>query len=368
MTPLLGTESSRPRDNYLPTLDGWRAIAIVAVLIAHGVADGRAGLGAKGVDIFFGISGFLICTRLLDEWRRRGRVSLLGFYIRRIFRILPPYYAYLAVLSLMVAAGIVRIRPQELLSCVFFYRNYLIPSSGDSWYTGHFWSLAVEEHFYLMLPGLLVLLGPARARFPIVGLACAIGIWRVVDFHYHIYDRWFPPANFYLRTDIRLDGLLWGCAAAFLFAHPTFRERLTRALSLPVWSIVLAVYLICLLKPFPLATICEPILISVLLIGTVLRPENVVGRALEAAPLRRIGQLSYSLYLWQQMFLVRDLEHRLPALGKWQTFPYNLIALTACACLSFYVLERPMIRRGKALSKEFTTQARASRANKLPVS
>ena len=104
--------------DYLPTLDGWRAIAILAVLIAHGTDTvfSPGGLHANdrlrsflkhgvGVEIFFAISGFLICTRLLQERQRQGRVRLSAFYIRRAFRILPPYLLYLLTIGALVAAG-----------------------------------------------------------------------------------------------------------------------------------------------------------------------------------------------------------------------------------------------------------------------
>src|SRR5258708_16736007 len=101
---------------YLPTLDGWRAIAILGVIICHGTTAifGPGGTyvnsrvfdltrnGALGVDIFFGISGFLICTRLLQEEQKQGRISLKNFYIRRGFRILPPYLFFLSILSLIL--------------------------------------------------------------------------------------------------------------------------------------------------------------------------------------------------------------------------------------------------------------------------
>src|SRR5438477_8743290 len=106
-------------NNYLPTLDGWRAVAILGVMIAHGTDAlfntgglypsvrwyGLTRYGALGVDIFFGISGFLICTRLLQEHQKHGRINLKNFYLRRAFRILPPYLTYLTVLGVLVIAG-----------------------------------------------------------------------------------------------------------------------------------------------------------------------------------------------------------------------------------------------------------------------
>src|SRR5471030_1514150 len=105
---------------YLPTLDGWRALAILGVMLQHMTLsffyphdpypNERALhisrlLGDKGVEIFFAISGFLICSRLLQEHRRQGQVSLRAFYIRRFFRILPPYIFYLVALAWIASGG-----------------------------------------------------------------------------------------------------------------------------------------------------------------------------------------------------------------------------------------------------------------------
>jgi peptidoglycan/LPS O-acetylase OafA/YrhL len=118
---------------YLPTLDGWRGIAVIGVILFHAREEFSGGnsllirLAAHtyiGVDIFFAISGFLICGLLLREYEATGNISLRRFYIRRFFRILPPYYASLAAICL---AGVFLALPfnfADLPSCFFFYRNY----------------------------------------------------------------------------------------------------------------------------------------------------------------------------------------------------------------------------------------------------
>src|SRR5207249_6311674 len=98
-------------------------------------------------------------------------ISLKRFYIRRFFRILPPYMTYLAGLLILSILGLVTISPSAWWSCLLFFRNYLPDESGGTFYTGHFWSLAVEEHFYLIWPGLLVFAGIPRARRMVVALA-----------------------------------------------------------------------------------------------------------------------------------------------------------------------------------------------------
>jgi peptidoglycan/LPS O-acetylase OafA/YrhL len=331
-------------------------------MVCHGVSARWAERGAVGVNIFFGISGFLICSRLLEEWRRSGRISLAGFYIRRTFRILPPYMTYLAVLAALAGLGVLAVNRWEWLSCLLFFRNYVTaPAPGAWWYTGHFWSLAVEEHFYLLWPTLLLLWGPRRARWGAAGLATAVAAWRTVDAHFHISARLVPGINFFMRTDTSLDGLFWGCWLALILEVPAWRERLARALSGAGWSAVVAAFLACVLFHFPLNLAGQAALIPLMLAGTVLRPDRLAGRLLESAPLRWVGRMSYSLYIWQQMFLVH--EHSVPRLAWLQVWPWNVAAVFACAAASFYLIERPMIRWGHALSKR---AARVAPAGPVP--
>lgn len=175
--------ASTLKSGYLPTLDGWRAAAIIAVLLDHTLEYSPlrcypklmnfAHTGPNGVSLFFAISGFLICSRLLEEEGAFGRISLRGFYIRRACRILPPALFYLIVIAVLSVCGLIVVSPGEWFGSAFFFRNYLPGdwiSRGWGGYTVHYWSLAVEEHFYLLWPAALVLLGTdASSIFRVVG-------------------------------------------------------------------------------------------------------------------------------------------------------------------------------------------------------
>jgi peptidoglycan/LPS O-acetylase OafA/YrhL len=353
-----------PGVTYLPTLDGWRAVAILGVMICHACdalfhADGTfpnptlhalTRHGALGVDIFFGISGFLICSRLLGEHRRNHHVNLKRFYLNRFFRILPPYLTYLGGLAVLASFSLVVITPRVWWSCLFFYRNYLPSMQGGGFYTGHFWSLSVEEHFYLLWPGMLVCLGIARARRAVVVLAGAIALWRVWEFRHQWLAHWIPGLGFFPRTDIRLDGLLWGCWMALLLNDPIWHDRLTRWLSPRVWLALLAAYVACVRYQPPLAMMWQAWLIPVLLAGTVLRSHAPAGRLLELAPLRWIGRISYSLYLWNSLFFAGMDNPRPLPLGFLQQLPWSILPVFACASLSYYLIERPLVRLGHVLS------------------
>jgi peptidoglycan/LPS O-acetylase OafA/YrhL len=349
---------ARPGTGYLPTLDGWRAVAIAAVMLWHATGIKAINrLADGGVTIFFGISGLLITSRLLEELRRAGRVSLRAFYVRRAFRILPPYYVYLAAMALLMALGQPVATRREFASCLVFLRNYLPepPDHPQRIYTMHFWSLAIEEHFYLLWPGLLVALGPRRARWWAVGLGLAVAAWRCVDLRFHLFDRLIPHSLPGFRTDMRLDGLLWGAAAATWLEAPRARGWLARGLSTPVVLASMALFGLCMKGDFyylrnGYAMLLMAVAVPMMLVGTTLNPDAPPGRLLELGAIRWVGRMSYSLYLWQQLFLVPEADKMLPGWGPWQSAPRNVTCVLGCAAASYYLVERPMTRLGHRLS------------------
>ncbi len=357
----------RPSE-YLPTLDGWRAVAILWVMACHsqGQLFGPSGIfpnrslaraaerGTFGVDIFFALSGLLISSRLLAGWRAAGRIDLADFYLRRAFRILPPFLVYLTSIGLLWAVGIVTLGPLAYASCFVFLRNYIPePHMSSDPFTAHAWSLSVEEHFYLIWPALLGLLATvARARRAAFVLAIASIGWSFLDFNLRITTEFLhlPINRHYWRTDYSIGGLLLGCWIALLLDDPARRERLARGLSPTAWWTLLVLFL-------TLATSVRenaargaaPLLVALLLAGTVLHPGRIAGRFLEWSPLRWVGRISYSLYLWQQLFLIPPSSER--PLGRLHGFPLDWIAAFACAIASYHLVERPAIALGHRLSR-----------------
>ncbi len=360
---------------YIPTLDGWRAIAILLVLVCHGGdalfhATGVLPSGvlhrvtrhfAFGVDIFFGLSGLLITSRLLAQWGTPPGALLRGFYVRRLFRILPPYLTYLAAVGLLAAAGWLPVSPSELLSCVLFVRNYL-PVELGGWYTGQFWSLAIEEHFYLLWPALLVLFGAGRMRYLALLFAVGIALWRLAESKLQLLPGLLPEVSFHARTDTRLDSLFLGCWVALMLSVPGLRARIRALLVPPVWfALALALMATIVFQP-PGVLFLISLLIPVLLAGTVLRSSGLVGQLLEVPALKWVGRMSYSLYLWQQLFLIQRYAPQPVPFPQLQTFPMNLVMIFACAAASYYLIERPAIRLGHRLARPAT----AGRADLQP--
>lgn len=367
----------------LPTLDGWRAIAVLAVIACHGLAfpfspHGSSANalaydltrhGAIGVDIFFAISGFLMGSRLGHERRTTGRINMKRFYIRRLFRILPCYWLYLAAISAAASCGLIAFNWAELLSCLLFYRNYLPDALAVSHYTGHLWSLSVEEHFYFLLPLMIGYL-PSRWTASVVGfLAIAVALWRSLDFHFAWIANLLPTTGFYTRTDVRLDGLLIGaCFALCLLSHGkssdreshkslTAQARLVEACkSKAVWWTSLCLSVAVIVCQPPLSMLWLSLFLPLLLIGTMERPHSFLGQMLESKPARWIGDRSYSLYVWQSLFLVGPEVLRPLPFGLLQDAPWNFFATFAVGALSYRFVEKPLIAMGRRLAPNEATK------------
>lgn len=367
---------------YLPTLDGWRAIAISLVLAAHGIPalyellGWQAGAASEtiqltglfGVRIFFCLSGFLITSRLLAEEEHRGQIDLVDFYIRRFFRIVPAAFVMLAVAGLLSFLGIFQITLGRWFSQLLFWANY--SSAETNYFVGHFWSLSIEEHFYFVWPGILVLTPPNRRIAVALLGALVIAIWRGVDWKFHLTGA--TPAEFWARSDIQGDFLLWGAIVALL-------SRDTRGKALLVWFTDLRIgrYIIAaalLGGPFismagwklHLALLSAlGIAISLAIFKTVQRPESSPSRLLECASVRWFGRLSYSTYLWQQLFLCPPalIVSQIQVL---QTFPLNLLAVLLSASASHYLIERPFIRIGRQVARR--RRASSARSRLAPIS
>jgi peptidoglycan/LPS O-acetylase OafA/YrhL len=340
---------------YIPTLDGWRGLAVIGVILSHGrpgffsqkpLLARLAAHGGIGVDVFFAISGFLICGLLLEEFAQTGDINLRRFYIRRCFRILPPYYIALAGICALSVLSVIPINHPDLPSCLLFYRNYRLLGTDEQggFYTAHFWSLALEEHFYLLWPMCLLALKPKRAGKAALLMAILIFGWREIVWVF------LPSFNMATRTDTRMDGLLWGCLAAIYF--PAVKRIFERIRFSQLWLPIAAIVLVAeKMHLGELLFFVHAVLLPPLILSTVIQPSSVLGRVLEWGPLRWIGTLSYSLYLWQELFLpgVASVTAK-GAFRYLQHWPGNVCAMLVCAVLSRYVIEIPMTRLGHRLS------------------
>jgi peptidoglycan/LPS O-acetylase OafA/YrhL len=339
----------RPRRRDLAGLDGLRALAVALVILHHsaeqfsqgGVVRLVADNGGFGVAIFFVLSGFLITYLLLREESDFGRVDLPRFYARRMIRIVPPAYAFIVGLVILAGFGWIVLSPLVLTSCLLFFRNYV---TGPA-ISGHLWSLAVEEHFYLIWPAIFVLCRNPKQRVAIAVAAVAFSpLWR----HYMGKTYGFSQLN-WMRTDFRYGAILMGCLLALLTRLPQAEKRLgSRWLTNPLFATLTLALLIATFAPQfangPTILFRDSLqfLCVALLINCVVRtPESWLSKSLDWAPIALVGRLSYSLYLWQQIFcLLVWPGHSSP----FMRLPLNLIPITFFATLSYLIIERPLFK------------------------
>jgi peptidoglycan/LPS O-acetylase OafA/YrhL len=342
----------------IPILDGLRAISIALVVIEH--LQGTKGFpvsrelatrlhlgdcGRLGVTVFFVISGYLITTLLLREHERTGTLHLGRFYLRRTFRIFPAFYVLIAVVGLLWSAGYVRLLPGDLFHASTYTMNYHWPRA---WALGHTWSLAVEEQFYLLWPAMLLFLGLRR------GLAAAATF--VVLAPFLRYVTWMADRggglDFWEPFHTTFDSIAVGCLLA------GWRRRLDgwawyRATLASRWFFVVPL----LVLASPIALHDRPRFTALfgatavnLGIGLTLdwllhHPDGRIGRLLDWKPLALVGTWSYSIYLWQELFL----DHKGDALAT--PFPWNLLAVFAVAAASYYLVERPCLALRERLER-----------------
>jgi peptidoglycan/LPS O-acetylase OafA/YrhL len=218
--------ASAPSDNgVIPSLDGLRAISISIVLVSH-AGYGNVVPGGLGVTIFFFLSGYLITTLLMDERERSGRIDIGKFYLRRAFRLFPPLLVTLVIAYSLVILGLLDggISWAGVLAQLLYFANYyglfFDPGNTTAAGTGILWSLAVEEHFYMIYPAVLaglLALGLSRQRVVVVlAIAClAVLAWRM----YLASLPNFATERTYYSSDTRIDSIVFGCLLA-LAANP----------------------------------------------------------------------------------------------------------------------------------------------------
>jgi peptidoglycan/LPS O-acetylase OafA/YrhL len=332
------------RRGRIPALDGLRAVSIALVLAAHAIGTGLLPMSARGsgfagdvgVRTFFVLSGFLITTLLLRELEQRGAISLAGFYVRRAFRIFPAFYTFLFVIGVLALIGPVELLEYDLLAAASYTTNF---HTDRSWWTGHLWSLAVEEQFYVVWPLVLVLLGLLRAWW-FAGIAVLaapllrVALWYASPSHRDLVDQAFPCV---------FDALATGCLLAFAAPRIARSERCARIIdSRWFWLVALvAIAPLAIRNPlvrYGAAMTIANFAIAAVIVRCAARPHSRVSRVLERPGFVWLGTLSYSLYLWQQLFLNRHSDLWL------NQFPVNiglaLLAATGC----HYLIEKPLLR------------------------
>ena len=349
---------------YVPGLDGMRALAVGGVLLFHGGVGWFKG-GLLGVDIFFVLSGFLITSLLVSEFRATGTISFRSFYARRARRLLPALLLTILGVSafalvLVPASGWATIRGDALATLgyvanwryVLTDQNYFVQTGPPSPLL-HTWSLAVEEQFYLVWPAVtLFVLRRWRTRgLTIVAptLALASGLWCLLLLHGGA-----SPSRLYYGTDVRVQEVMVGATLAALW-RGTPGEPLGQAARrwwkrvLPATGLLgLAVLVWCLHTVDGQARFLYEggfLLVSLstvaVLASIVAVPGSPTDRLFSLRPLRYVGRISYGIYLYHwPLFLVLD-ESRTHLSGGW-LLGLRLLTTLAVAAASYHFVEAPL--------------------------
>jgi peptidoglycan/LPS O-acetylase OafA/YrhL len=333
-------------------LDGLRAIAISLVVLHHCDVRERMfsgtlferilHLGGIGVQSFFVLSGYFVTSLMVREVEQKGAIQLRSFYWRRWARLVPPMYFFLCVLGVLWWGGMIELGGHRLHPSFFFFANLKYQPT----VVAHFWSLGVQEQLYLLWPLLFLVCGNHKTRILLVTAAIAVApVWRHCAVHFAESG---AQIN-WTRTDLKYDGVAIGCLLALL-SKTKWGERIlsSRWLTgdLPILVFV-ALILVCFsdaVRQIPrlggLIPTFSVFCIAGIINSVVRAPRAKINRILQLGLLVWLGRLSYSLFLWQQLFTI---DHpNAPWLSP--RFPLNLVPILGMACLSYYGIERPLQR------------------------
>ena len=345
----------QPGSSYIPGLDGIRAIAFLLVFWAHALPAVSFYIPATlGVTIFFFLSGYLITTLLRRELERTGTISLRDFYIRRTLRIFIPLYVVFAMSAAF--AHFVMHWPAGnrigILSLLFYFYNYAVVLKLDAWLPlgmNVVWSLAVEEHFYILFP--LLYLAMVRNKLSrltqnriLIGFCVAELIWRFVLIAVlHDQRLWT-----YYATDARLDSILWGCLLA-LVGNPVFGDLPLLPKRWQFAGFALALLLLCaslvprsMIYKESLRYTVQAMALYAIFSFVTANSRHWSVAWLEWTPLRYIGWTSYVLYLSHD-FILNVVGVRYGG-RQWLTGPLAFVISIALATAMRYALELPLQR------------------------
>lgn len=401
---------ARPKSRYIPALDGLRTLAVVAVVLYHLNLTWAQG-GLLGVTIFFVLSGYLITRLLLNEVAKTGRIDLKSFWIRRIRRLVPAVvtvvFVTCALCTIFNHVMLTKMRPDILPSLLFFNNWWQIAQNvsyfnalGDPSPLTHFWSLAIEEQFYLIWPPLLFAMVSMHVSKPntrrvVLGLSAVSALAMMV-----LYNPAADPSRVYYGTDTRVFSLLLGAWMAFIpdrdlapvrLAHRLGLDRLVRAAKrgkldknaksghdektdsaaeaapaqpsalVHFWSSPASIDVLGVVGLVGLAAmvaltngytafqyrggtlLCSTL--TLMVIAACVQPQGMVARALAAEPLVWVGKRSYSIYLWHYpLLLLMNPVANINDTPWWQ-YILQVLQVVAVAECSYRFIETPF-RKG----------------------
>ena len=344
---------------YSPSLDGLRALAVAAVVVFHLRETGLTG-GFLGVDTFFVLSGFLITTLLVLEWRRTQAIGLIAFWGRRARRLLP------ALIAVLVAVGIFahfEVPTTELgrlrwdgIAGLFYVANWRFVASKQSYFDlfgaaspfRHLWSLAIEEQFYLVWPLVsMACLGLGRGRLRLLATVAAAGTVVSVALMAGLFNA-DDPSRAYYGTDTHAHPILIGVLLAIVLVdRPSVGRRAQHALNVGGVVALAAIVAAFAFAHADSATLYHggslafAIAVAIVIASLMRAPSGATTLLLRFRPFVMLGLISYGVYLWHWPIIVYATEARVGVSGT--ALDAVRLGLTlAFALASYFLLERPI--------------------------
>ncbi|WP_370462693.1 acyltransferase family protein [Mycobacterium sp. Marseille-P9652] len=355
--------STQPQ--FRPDIEGLRAVAVVAVVLFHAELPGVSG-GFTGVDVFFVISGFLITGMLLREVNTTGNVRLRRFYGARARRLLPASatVGVATVLGAAVLLPVLQAEPiiRDGIASALYIGNYWFALQGVDYLAAtatpspfqHYWSLGVEEQFYLVWPAMIIgtawLVRRVRRRTDAASsqrpYLVVLALVAAISFAMSLALTHLAPPVAFFSLPTRAWELAAGGLVALTGAH--WRRLPPLPAAIAGWSGLGLILLACTClgptTPYPGTAALLPVLGAVLVIGAgCAAPAQGSGRVLGVRPMRAIGRVSYSWYLWHWPMLMIALWSLAPVMGHavWLALAAVLISL-ALAVLTLRIIENPL--------------------------
>lgn len=346
------------KSSYYSSLDGLRGISILIVLFAHfGVNHFLRPYqlfidSSIGVHIFFVLSGFLITTLLLKEKIKYGRISLRQFYLRRILRIIPVAYLFLFALVVLNFCYQLKISSLDFIVSFLFLKNLPVEASV---FTAHLWSLAVEEQFYITFPFLLAF---SVKRYTGITLLLVTVIPLVSALGFYFPEILFSNYNMRILTKVLMYSfwkgpviILIGSLCSILCFKGIIKVE-SKSSNYFLGFVLLILAIVIHTKTFAFySKYCSEYLSAclfsyVILLG--IKGKSLLSWVLNNAFLRRIGKLSYSIYIWQELFIGGPPWQ--PWLQSWRGIPLEVVIILKMICVfllasaSYYLVELKFLR------------------------
>lgn len=358
---------------YIPAIDGLRAFAVFSVILYHMGAPFAQG-GLLGVTVFFVISGYLITGLLTAEWESTGTINLPQFWLRRIRRLFPAIVTVIvvmaAVFSIVSPLLLTKMRP-DIIPGLFWFENWWYILRDVSYFDAvgapspltHFWSLAIEEQFYLVWP--IILLGVFKAGVSKTGVRRACLVLAAVSAIAMavLYVPQGDPSRVYYGTDTRAFSLLIGAWLSFAWPGAQLTEEGTRnvpkasVLILDVVGVAafLGIVAMCVFingysdfMYYGGLVLCS--VLSAIVIAALAHPRGQFARVAALKPFVWIGQRSYGMYLWHYP-IIELLQPRNATMLPWWIHIVEIALILVISDLSYRFIETPIRRNGLSAFK-----------------